>query len=880
MSLPAPLPAYCLRTEFSVNPIGVDTGRPRLSWKLPPQNRTQQRAYRIVAGLSEDPESNPICDTGMQKSARSVSVPWPGPEVAGFTKVFWKVQVWQKGSKTPSPWSATAYFETAPNGAWKGKWISFGKESRNVSPPAPFLRKAFSLSFAPVQARLRIAALGLCDLEINGKRVHPELALIPGWSDFRRRAQTMTFDVTPLLAKGPNMLGCILGDGWYAGHLGFKNQRQIYGGSPSVLICLDIVGPDGKSLSIVSDETWQARTGPIISSDLYHGENYDARLELSKWSVVGSSRRGWQPVKVRRRPHNLLLDAKVSEPVGKVESLPAICVSEPSTGCYVFDLGQNIVGWARIRLRGKRGQTVQLRFAEMLNPDGTLYTANLRSARATDTYTFGENGVCDWEPRFTFHGFRYVELSGCERKPQKSAVTGVVLHNRMRPTGVFTSSDPRINQLASNIRWGLKGNFLEVPTDCPQRDERLGWSGDIQVFAKTASFFYDVDAFLTKWMRDLRDGQTPDGAFPDIAPTFICGFGNAAWADAGVIVPWVVYRRFGNERILEENYEAMVKWMDFQEKTSDGLVRPPTAYGDWLAVDAAIPDFAPVPSDFIGTAYFARTAEIMMRVATVLNKHTDAIRFKKLREAVVRAFRREYVTVNERLVGDCQTAYVLALAFDLLPPASRPRAVERLVEHIRSRNWHLTTGFVGTPLICPVLSRFGRHDVAMKLLLQDTYPSWLFTVKNGATTMWERWNSYTPEKGFGDVAMNSFNHYAYGAVGEWMVHYVAGLAPGAEEPAYRHILFRPQICEGLTSVSASLETPYGLTAIEWESKRRRMEGRLVVPPNAYADFVFPSSGTLRNGKKSESFQGTGKLRLLPGEYRFQLSAMGKRETAS
>lgn len=830
-----------------------------------------QRAYQIVAGYSERPEETLFFDTGIRSGSQSVFVPWPGPEVPESTRIYWKVRVWLRGEKAPTPWSEVAFFETAHFGKWKGAWISFGDSGRDGSPPAPFLRKRFELSETPEWARLRVAVLGLCDLEINGQPVHPKMALIPGWSDFRKRAQTLTFDVTSLLVPGENILGCILGDGWYAGYLGFANTRQIYGGSPAALINLEMRFAGGKRLVIASDESWEGRTGPILSSDLYHGENYDARLELPGWTQPGASGKGWSRVRKRPQPRGLLLDPKVSEPVERIELVSPKKVSEPHPGVYIFDLGQNIVGWARLRLEGKPGQTVRLRFGEMLNPDGTLYTENLRSAKATDTYTFGKKGLCEWEPRFTFHGFRYVELTGCQGKPSRAAITGVVLHNAMRETGRFFCSNADVNQLASNIRWGLKGNFLEVPTDCPQRDERLGWTGDIQVFVKTACFYYDVDAFLTKWMRDLRDGQNSEGAFPDIAPTFICGFGNAAWADAGVIVPWAVYRRYGDKKILEENYEAMSRWIAYQEKTSRNLIRPPTTYGDWLAVDAVIPEHAPVPSDLVGTAYFAHTAGIMASVATVLGKTEDARRFRQLRHAVVKAFRREFVTPDGRLVGDCQTAYLLALAFDLLPVARRPAAVDRLVELIRVRNWHLSTGFVGTPLICPVLSRFGRHDVAMKLLLQDTYPSWLFTVKNGATTMWERWNSYTPDKGFGDAVMNSFNHYAYGAIGEWMVHYVAGLAPGQEAPGYRHVLFRPRRCEGLGSAGAVLETPYGEVAIEWEDKGKWLEGTFRVPSNAYADFEHNASGTLYRGKTPESFRSRGKVRVESGEYRFRLA---------
>lgn len=876
VGFPETLAPHSLRIEALDNPIGIGANSPRLSWKLPPAEGVQQVAFQIVAASSEKAlhDSPDIFDTGRYDSSQSVFVSWPGEALLSRSRIFWKVRSWISGAARPTSWSKPAVFEVGllERSDWKAKWISWGNDGKEGSPPAPYLRKEFELQSKPVSARLYASAFGLFEFEINGQAVHPEAVLVPGWTDFRKRAQSLTFDVTKLLFAGPNAIGCILGDGWYGGHLGFKDNRQIYGNSPAIIAQLEVTFEGGKTFRLVSDKTWIGRTGPIIESDLYNGEIYDARSQIFGWSQPGLKEGGWSHVRTRRIQNGYHIEPKILEPVKRIQEIRPKKILEPECGVYIFDLGQNVVGWVRIKLEGKRGQVITLRFGEMLNDDGTLYTANLRSAKATDTYIFGENGIIEWEPRFTFHGFRYVELTGVRVAPKKKMITGIVLHNNMLPTGNFECSDPRVNQLASNIRWGLRGNFLEVPTDCPQRDERLGWAGDIQVFAKTASFLYDVDAFLTKWMRDMRDGQTAEGAFPDIAPTFICGFGNAAWADAGVIVPWVMYRRYGDIRILEENYQAMSKWISYQEKTSVGLVRPITAYGDWLAIDAVIPEHAPVPSDLIGTAYFARTAGIMGSVAKILSRNDDAQRFAKLRNDVVQAFQNEFVTANGRLVGDCQTAYLLALAFDMLQESERSAAVERLVELIRRRNWHLSTGFVGTPLLCPVLSRFGRHDVAMKLLLQDSYPSWLFTVKNGATTMWERWNSYTPEKGFGDVIMNSFNHYAYGAVGEWLFHFVAGIAPGPKAPAYRHILFRPQPSQGISSASASLETPYGLAAISWKSQRKKLTGKLTIPSNTFADLECPTSGIITpQGRKKFSLE-SGTNRLHPGHYNFSMTS--------
>lgn len=865
-----------LRCELCNGSSVLGTGTPRLSWQYEGGGNAnvQQIAWEARgASCPELLEHPDIFDSGRIEEEDSVLRAWPGKPLPSRSRFFWQVRTWMSGSSTPTAWSEVAFSEVGllNKSDWKAKWISSGEDGRNCSPPAPYLRKTFELISKPISARLYASAFGLFEFEINGRQVHPEAVLLPGWTDFRKRTQALSFDVTDWLVAGPNAIGCILGDGWYGGYLGFKDNRQIYGATPAVMAQLEVTFESGKTTRIVSDETWRGRTGPILESDLYNGEVYDARLEMPEWSQPHFVETGWSPARARKTPANYTIDPKVMEPVKRVEEIIPRKVSEPQPGVFIFDLGQNIAGWARLKLKGRRGQIITLRFGEMLNADGTLYTENLRSAKATDTYVFGGNGMIEWEPRFTFHGFRYVELTGVDSKPAKSAITGIVLHNDMSLTGAFECSDLRVNQLASNIRWGLRGNFLEVPTDCPQRDERLGWTGDIQVFAKTASFLYDVDAFLTKWMRDMRDGQTAEGAFPDIAPTFICGFGNAAWADAGVIVPWVMYRRFGDMRILEENYDAMAKWITYQEKTSHDLVRPSTAYGDWLAIDAVIPEHAPVPSDLIGTAYFARTTGIMVLIARALDRQGDARKFSKLQKDVIKAFQREFLTANGRLVGDCQTAYLIALAFDLLPESGRTTAVERLVELIRKRDWHLSTGFVGTPLLCPVLSRFGRHDVAMKLLLQDTYPSWLFTVKNGATTMWERWNSYTPEKGFGDVAMNSFNHYAYGAVGEWLVHFVAGMAPGPEAPGYRHILFRPQPSEGLSSASGSLETPYGKAAISWQTSGRKLVGKLIIPPNTFADLQCPKTGAIISQGRKRTPLKAGANRLHSGHYDFSLS---------
>ena len=721
-------------------------------------------------------------------------------------------------------------------------WIGDKRRVTTGEQPSPYLRRSFDLPGNVRKATLQWTALGVAELHLNGKKIGEDV-LAPGWSDYRKRTQVLSYDVTDSLRTGPNTLGAILGDGWFCGYLVWKGARNHYGKHPQLLARLDIELTNGRKIRVETDRQWEVRNGPIVSSDLYNGESYDARREIRDWCSPSGNSTGWRPADVFPA-YPGILQAKINDPVHVTQTLLPRRITEPQPGKFVFDFGQNLSGLCRLSIRGRRGQKVTLRFAEMLQDDGTLYRANLRSARATDVYTCRGGGLEEWTPRFTFHGFRYVEVEGLTNKPGKDLLTALVLHTDMRATGRFRCSNPALNRLNENIRWGLRGNFLDVPTDCPQRDERLGWTGDAQVFVGTAAFHYDVRTFFQKWMHDLADGQRKDGAFPDIAPNLLPTFGNAAWGDAGVICPWKIFWHYGDKEILEKFYPAMARWIDYQEKTSNNLLRPPTAYGDWLAINAVSPPNAPVPCDLVGTAYFAHTTQLMEKTATVLGKRADALAFRRLHGRIVKAFQNAYVTPGGRVVGHCQTSYLLALAFDLLPPALRPKAFGHLVDLIQARDWHLTTGFVGTPLLCPVLTRFGRADIAYRLLLQDTYPSWLYTVKNGATTMWERWNSYTKESGFGPVDMNSFNHYAYGAIGEWIYGVVGGIRPMA--PGFKKILFAPQPGGDLRWARTSLETPLGLAKCHWKLTGKRLAIELTVPEGTNSMLELPPGFRTRN----------------------------------
>jgi alpha-L-rhamnosidase len=734
------------------------------------------------------------------------------------------------------------------------RWIGDGRRAIKGEPPCPYLRHSFALNGPVRRATLHWTALGVADLFLNGEKVADEF-LMPGWSDFRQRAQVIGVDVTKMLQAGENTLGAILGDGWYTGTLLWKNDRNHYGTHPQLLAWLDIELHNGRKVSVTTGRGWEMRNGPIVAADIYHGESYDARKELGDWCVSNAPTAGWRPADLFPAYRGELVP-KVNEPVRVTQSIKPRKITEPAKGAYVFDFGQNVAGVCRLKIRGRRGQKITLKFAEMLNADGAVYRENLRLARATDTYICRGGGIEEWTPRFTFHGFRYVEVTGLDKKPSSDLLTALVLHTDMRPTGKFRCSNPLLNRLDRNISWGLRGNFLDVPTDCPQRDERLGWTGDAQVFIGTAAFHYDVRDFFRKWLQDLRDGQRADGAYPDVAPDVLgkhspLHFGNAAWADAGVICPWEIYRHYGDKEVLAENYDAMKRWIAYQERTSKNLIRPRTMYGDWLAIDAVTAQNAPVPCDLVGTAYFAHTTDLMAKIAGVLGKKDDARRFRKLHAQIVDAFRNAYVTPHGRVVGHCQTAYLLALAFDLLPAKLRPKAFAHLVDLIEARGCHLTTGFVGTPLLLPLLTRFGRTDLAYKILLQEDYPSWLYTVRNGATTMWERWNSYTKEHGFGDVGMNSFNHYAYGAVGEWMYSVIGGIR--ALAPGFKKILFAPEPGGGLTSAECRLDTPQGRVECRWNLRGRTLRGEVIVPLGPVAELRLPGQRTKK---------------LSPGRHRF------------
>jgi alpha-L-rhamnosidase len=845
-----------LRVEYATNPIGIDVARPRFSWQLrggATERDLGQSAYEVQVAeradaLGAEVGGAPVWRSGRVSSSSSNQVEYGGPQLRSGTRYFWRVRVWDRDAKA-SPWSAPAYWEMAllARDDWKAQWIEpTWTEVDSVSQPAPLLRRDFTLRTPAREARLYVTSHGLYELYLNGQRVG-DAVLTPGWTSYNKRLQYQTYDVTSLLHSGRNALGAVLGDGWYRGRIGFSNQRNVYGHKLGLLLQLRITYADGRAELVTSDGSWRATPGPIRAADIYDGERYDARLEQPGWTSAGFDDHAWQPVRVAGTPNEHLV-APVSPPVRRIQEIRPIAILHTPAGETVFDLGQNMVGWVRLRVQGPAGTNVTLRHAEVLDRAGNLYTANLRNAVQTDRYTLKGSGVEVYEPRFTFHGFRYVAVEGYPGQPTLESVTGVVVHSDLARTGSFETSNALLNQLQHNVVWGQKGNFVDVPTDCPQRDERLGWTGDAQVFSRTAAFNLDVAGFFSKWLRDLAADQSPAGPVPYVIPNVLGGdslngAGSAGWSDAAVIIPWNMYLAYGDRRLLSEQYPSMRAWVEWMRRRAGASHLWTTGFhfGDWLAFATTRADYpgATTGKDLIATAYFAHSTDLLARSARVLGREEDARAYEELFVKIRDAFQHEYVTPRGRVGENTQTAYVLALSFGLLPDSLQAQAAERLAADVRAHDNHLTTGFLGTPDLTEVLSRYGHLDVAYRLLTQDTYPSWLYPVKRGATTIWERWDGIRPDSTFQDPGMNSFNHYAYGAIGDWMYRVVAGIEIDPAHPGYQHVLIQPHPGGGVTHARAALETQYGRVASGWELHDGTLAVDVEVPPNASATVRLP-----------------------------------------
>ncbi len=725
------------------------------------------------------------------------------------------------------------------------------------------VRKDFPAPKAIRSATLYATALGLYEITLNGHRVGDAM-LAPDWTDYNKRIRYQAYDVTKMLNRGSNEISALLANGWYAGHIGNGGFQQ-YGKIPALFAQLEITYADGSTQIVTTDESWKTAPSPILSTDFLLGESYDARMENA------ASTSQWLPVTLREEASRPL-DSQVAPPVRETGTVHTSAITEPAPGHWTFDLGQNIVGVVRLKISAPAGSTIKIRHAEVLNPDGTLYTDNLRKAAATDTYICKGTGTETWQPRFTFHGFRYVELTGLPKCPSKDAVTGVVWGTDSPRTGSFTCSDPRINQLVSNIEWGQRGNYLSVPTDCPQRDERLGWMGDAEVFVRTATDNADIASFFTKWLVDVDDAQRPDGAFTDVSPWCAAKSGTPAWGDAGVICPWTIYLAYGDTRILERHLPAMTRWVDWCHTHSTDNIRDKDRggdYGDWLAIGEV------TPKELIGTAYYAYSTHLLAKSYEALGNSEQAAKYNQLFDEIKAAFNKKYVSPDARITGDTQSCYLMALKFELLPEALRPLAAQHLEDDIRAKNDHLATGFVGVSFLLPTLTAAGKVDTAYKLLLQDTFPSWLFSIKQGATTIWERWDGYTPDKGFQTPEMNSFNHYSLGSCGEWLYDSVAGIDWDPQHPGYKHILLHPVLGQGLTSATASIRSPYGKIKSAWKLEGETLTLNITIPPNSTATLSLPSkpgAPVTESNTPAQTANGIKFLRSEPDHQLFDLQS--------
>jgi alpha-L-rhamnosidase len=828
-----------LRCEYRTNPLGIDTRAPRLSWIIDSDRRgDRQTAYRVLVASSPAllmQDKGDLWDSGKVESNRSTQVEYEGKPLASCQSAFWKVIVWDaKGepnvSKEPATWSMGLLSPAE----WKAQWIG-RDDARSSGPgsgtekylPATYLRKEFMLEQIPQRAMLYVTSLGAAEPHMNGGKVGDDY-LSPGWTDFNKRVYYRAYDVTSRLKPGANVIGAVLGDGWFRGHLSIIGQN-IYGRKTRLLAQLHLFFADGSSQVIASDESWKGGFGPILEADIYAGETYDARAEIEGWDASGFSDAAWRPVDMGAevRP---AIEANPGAPVQRTGDIQTVAVTRPAPGLAVYDYGRNFAGWARLRVAAPAGTRIVMRFGEMLKPDGTVYRKNLRAARATDTYICKGGGEETWEPRFTYHGFQYVEVQGLPETAGPDALTGIIAGSALPLSGHFECSDAIMTRTAANERCTIRANLVELPTDCPQRDERMGWM-DYHEIVTSALYEQDAATLLTKWVGDMVDARLPDGAFPMIAPDVHRFPWSPGWADSGVIIPWTMYYVYGDTRLAARYYRAIAGHLETYKTHSIGLVVQPAGLGDWLAPDMS------TPKELIATALFARCAEDMAEMARALGKSQDASTYADLHRSVRRAFQNKFVSREGTIGSDSQGGYALAIAYDLLEPEQARQAADKLVAAIERRDGHLSTGMVTTHLLLPALSKAGRTDVAYRLLEKTSYPSWGYFLRMGATSMWERWDAKT-EKGYHPDGMNSFNHANLGTCTEWFYRTVLGI--GAAEPGFGKLLLKPEPGGNLIWARGYYDSQHGRIGSDWKIENDQFVWKVRIPANTTATVHVPA----------------------------------------
>lgn len=893
-----------LRCEYHQNPAAIGTRTPRFSWKLQPADETargiRQTAYEIEVAAED---GRPLWQSGKVQAAATDQIAYAGVPLSSRARATWKVRVWDAADKASS-WSPAASFAVGlldPTD-WQALWISakddasfttrenvqnfVGDPERGVLTvtPAKHFRKGFEAR-AVKRATLHATALGVFTVEINGARVSDE-RLAPGWSAYQKRIHSRTWDVTSLVKDGDNAIGATLADGWYSGYVAYGlltaqeglvpglNGRYYYGISPAVRVQLELELADGTKRHIITDTSWKCSTGPITESDILMGESYDARKEMPGWSKAGFDDSKWQDAVVKTGTDSAV-EPHPGVPVRPIQELPAKSVTEHKPGVFIFDLGQNISGVVRLKVKGKAGDKVTIRHAEMLHQDGRLSTENLRCARAVDTYTLkGDPAGETWTPEFTYHGFQYVELTGFPGTPDKDAVTGIVIHSDTPLHGSFESDEPMLNRLYQNMVWTQRANFFEMPTDCPQRDERMGWTGDAQIYVRAATYNADIASFYTKWLRDLNDDQWDYGAYPAYAPRPLARPNEhhaAGWMDAGVICPWTIWQVYGDTRVITEHWRKMNDFMDWRKLRDPELdgATDDCNFGDWLSLGDVK---TPIP--FIDLAYHAYCARLMAEMATAIGDAKRAAGYMAHADKVTASFRKLHLKPDGSLAVHNQSAYAMALFFGLIPEDRKAASAAHLAKLVKENGNRMTTGFLGTRPLLPALSAHGHHDLAGVLMLQREFPSWGYEVDNGATTIWERWNSYVKGKGVHTPEMNSFSHYAFGAVCEWMMGELAGIDRAA--PGFDRVKIAPRPINGIRRASAAMMTRHGKLACAWRIENGVFHAEVTVPPNTTAEILLPVKGAVsESGKPAASAPGILKAegeRLSAGSGIYHFSA--------
>ncbi len=883
-SLRAPIEVADLRCEYLRSPLGVDELKPRLSWVLKSDERGQrQSGFEILVATAAENLSEKAADlwrSGKVDSDQTNQIDYAGKALKARMECWWKVRIWD-GLDRPSAWSAPAHWSVGllDQANWRADWIGVadpGQKDGELAKPR-LLRKEFSIGTQKIhRAMVYVSALGLYELHLNGKRVGDHL-LAPEWTNYFKRVQYQAYDVTSLLKPGQNTLGSILGNGWYSGawQRWESKLRPIYGTQPFLRLQLEVENSDGTKKFVCSDGSWQGTAeGPVRFSGIYEGETYDARKELPGWDLNHFLASGWSTAEAAH-PKVGQMTWQRSEPIRATQQIQPVSLREPKPGVYVFDLGQNIAGWCSMRMHETANAQVTMQFNEVLNPDGTVYMDNLHAGhlstgdRQIDRYICSGKGSEKFEPHFTYHGFRYVQVTGLKSRPSLHDLAGCVFHTAFTKTGSFSCSDSLLNRLEENIQWSQRANMMGVPTDCCQRDERCGYTGDAQFFMPTAVYNFDVAPFYNKWLVDVcEDSQMPEGEFADHAPTFGPGdHWNVGWSDAGIICPYNIWRTYGDTKVIREHYAAMKRKLALLAKTSPDFVHTAgIGNGDWLNLGGG------ASPPVIGTAYDANDFRMMSEMAAAIGERQDAATFGQMADRFASGFANAFIGIDGSIKDSSQTGYALAFTMGLAPAPLRNKMAGQFAAEIGRFKGHLATGFIGTPRLLPALHAAGRDDLAYQLLLQRGYPSWLYPVTLGATTMWERWNGWTPEKGYEDSGMNSFNHYAFGAVGQYLFGMVGGIQAGA--PGYRHILIQPVVHPGLSWAKTTYASIEGPITSNWQTHDGRLELDIEVPVNTTAEVRIPTKSASRVMESGRRISDVKSIRYLGSDHGAPVYAVG------